>query len=318
MTQQFLRACSLIVGNASGQGLDLSTLRIDFTVTHATVQTPKVLSARISNVSRATAGTVQQEFTRVILSAGYQGALGKLFDGQIRQTRFGRENPTDTYLDIIAADGDQAYSQGFISQTLAAGWTAGDVAREIASSASGLGLTMGTPPPDTGQAGIRPKVMFGPIRDHARVLATSTGTSWGISDGALNFAELDVAAHPSQQAAVLSPSTGLIGIPRQTIDGLEATCLLNPQITAGSYVKIDTALIAQAQVETGYGGVNGGNLVGSGSQQSVAGLSPSGVYRVVFVDHYGDTRGDSWYSTLSCYADDGNAVQSNANLTAVP
>ena len=177
---------------------------------------------------------------------------------------------------------------------------------------------MGTPPPDTGQTGIRPKVMFGPIRDHARVLATSTGTSWGISDGALNFTALDVAAKPSQQAVVLSPATGLIGIPRQTIEGVEATCLLNPQISAGSTVKIDTALIAQAQVETGYGGGNGGNLAGTGSQQSVAGLSPSSTYRVVYVDHYGDTRGNPWYSTFSCFADDGDAKMSDANRVAVP
>ena len=318
MTQQFLRACSLIVGNASGQGLDLSTLRIDFTVTHASVQTPKTLFARISNVSRATAATVQREFTRVVLSAGYQGAPGKLFEGEIRQIRFGRENPTDTYLDIIAADGDQAYSQGFISQTLAAGWTAGDVAREVVSATSGLGLKMGTPPPATGQAGIRPKVMFGPIRDHCRVLAASTGTSWGISDGELNFAALNVAAAPSQQEVVLSPSTGLIGIPRQTIDGVEATCLLNPQIKAGSYVRIDTALIAQAQVETGYGAVAGGNLVATGNQQKVVGLSPSGVYRVLQVDHTGDTRGDSWYSTMFCFADDGNAKLSDEHKLAVP
>lgn len=314
-----------MVGAASGQGLDLSTLRIQFTVSHASVQTPKTLVARISNVSRTTAATVQKEFTRVILSAGYEGSLGKLFDGQIRQIKFGRESPTDTYLDIIAADGDQAYSQGFINQVLAPGYTAADVHREIVSAASGLGLTAGTPPP-ANQAGIRPKVMFGPTRDHCRVLAASTGTSVSISDSALNFALLDAARNPSRQAVTLSPTTGLIGIPKQTLDGVEATCLLNAQIMADSYVTIDSntnaskgpSTVAQASVETSYANINAGNLTGTGSQQTVAGLSPSGTYRVVFVDHVGDTRGDPWYSTMSCFADDGNAVQGNANLTAVP
>lgn len=51
MTQQYLRACSLIVGNVAGQSLDLSTLRIEFTVTHASIRTPKTLFGRISNVS---------------------------------------------------------------------------------------------------------------------------------------------------------------------------------------------------------------------------------------------------------------------------
>ena len=189
--------------------------------------------------------------------------------------------------------------------------------REIGSAASGLGLTAGTPPPGI-QAGIRPKVMFGPIRDHCRVLAASTGTSFTISDGTLNFAALDAAQTSSQQAVVLNPQSGLIGIPRQTIDGVEATCLLNPQIRANSYVQIATNLITAAQVDPVGTGTNGGNLTRTGSNQSVAGLSPTGTYRVVFVDHTGDTRGDPWYSTVSCFADDGGAKMSQAGLTAVP
>ncbi len=316
---QFIRAASLIVGNASGQGLDLSQLRLQFNVRHASVQTPKVLEARIYNVSRQTAASVQKEYTRVILSAGYQGNIGKLFDGQIRQIRFGRENPTDTYLEIIAADGDQAYSQGLISQTLAAGHGASDVYRELVNAGSGYGLTTGTPPPNSGSA-VRPKVMFGPIRDHARVLATSTGTSFQITDGALNYALLQTAQGQSTQvqAVVLSPSTGLIGIPKQTIDGVEATCLLNSRLKPDGYVTIDTGLINQKQVEVSYSAVQGGNLVDNGSQSNVAGISPSGTYRIVYVDHIGDTRASDWYSTVACYADDGNAKMSDANRTAVP
>jgi hypothetical protein len=320
-TRQYLRSASLIVGDASGNGLDLSALRLVFTVRHSSVQTPRTLEARISNVSKATAGTVQKEFTRVILSCGYNGALAKLFDGQIRQIKFGRESPTDTYLDIIAADGDQAYSTGFINQTLAAGWKAPDIQSQIVAATSGLGLTAGTPPPDTA-AGVRPKVMFGPIRDHCRILARSTGTSWSIEDGALNFAPLNQpsgASTQSQNAIVLSPSTGLIGIPKQTLDGVEATCLLNPRIKADRYVKIDSSLIAAATVSTDYQAVkNNPNQVENGSSGYIKGLSPSGTYRVVYVDHIGDTRGNDWFSTIVGFADDGNAKMGQAGVTAVP
>ena len=315
MTQQYLRAVSLVVGTAGGSGLDLSALRVEFTVTHPSVQTPKLLVARVSNVAKSTAATVHAEFTRVSLSAGYQGAIGLLFQGAIRQTKYGRSSPTDTYLDIIAADGDKAYSTGFVNQVLAAGWTAADVFREIVTAGAPLGLTAGTPPPVTVR-GIRPKVLFGPIRDICRNLAASTGTSWSITDGALNFTPLQVAAVPSQQAIVLSPSTGLIGIPHQTIDGVEATCLLNPQIKAGSYVTIDKSLIAAAQVDVSYSAMQGGNLSPDG--KSVIGVSPTGTYYVDYVEHFGDTRGGPWYSVISCHAADANAVQGNAKLTAVP
>ncbi|MCH4090718.1 hypothetical protein [Acetobacter sp.] len=45
MTQQFIRAFSLVVGDASGSGLDLATLRVTFNITHGTTETPRILSA---------------------------------------------------------------------------------------------------------------------------------------------------------------------------------------------------------------------------------------------------------------------------------
>lgn len=319
MTQQFLRAASLVLGNSQGQGLDLSTLRLDFTISHSTVQTPRTAMIRVTNVSKNTAAKVQKEFTQVSLSAGYKGAIGLLFQGEIRQFRYGRENPTDTYLDIIAADGDQVYSQGFISQVIDTGYTSTDVFREIVAAGATQGLTMGDAPPSNGQAGIRPKVIWGPIRDHCRVLGTSTGSSWSITDGRLNYATLQVALAPTQQAIVLTPSTGLIGIPKQTIDGIEATCLLNPKIKAGSYVLIDRQYITAAPVSTdAKANLANPNQTERGSNSYIAGLSPTGTYRVVYVDHYGDTRGDPWYSVMSCFADDGGAKQLGAGLVAVP
>ena len=317
MTQQYIRAISLVVGTTGGAGLDLSALRVTFSVQNATAQTPKSLIARIYNLSKETAATVQREFTRVILSAGYQDAPGVLFNGQIRQTKLGRESATDTFLEITAADGDEVYSTGIISQTLAAGATSVDVFREIVSAGGPLGLTAGTPPPATIKS-IRPIVLHGAIRDLCRTLAASTGTSWSITDGALNFTPLRPVSTAPQQAVVLSPSTGLIGIPNQTIDGIEGTCLLNAQIKIDGYVKLDGSLINAGSVDRNVMGTSGGNLVGTGSNQSVAGLSPSGTYRVVFVEHEGDTRVDAWYTTFIGFADDGNAKAGNAALTAVP
>ena len=57
-------------------------------------------------------------------------------------------------------------------------------------------------------------------------------------------------------------------------------------------MKIDTSLVRQASINTDVTNASAGSLMGTGNQQSIARLSPSGTYRFVYVDHYGDTRGD--------------------------
>jgi hypothetical protein len=110
MSELFGRKCSLIVGDTAGNGLELSALRVTFTVNKADNQSPAHAIIRVYNLSDDTARTVQKEFTRVALQAGYEGDYGLIFSGTVSQVRKGRENPTDTFLEIVATDGDEAYN----------------------------------------------------------------------------------------------------------------------------------------------------------------------------------------------------------------
>ena len=121
MTQQWIRRVSLIVGDATGKGLDLSELHVSFRTFSATTQSPKRSTIRVYNVKDATARTIQNEFTQVFLQAGYGDNFGLIFSGAIKQARKGRENATDTFIDLIAADGDEAYNWSVANTTLAAG-----------------------------------------------------------------------------------------------------------------------------------------------------------------------------------------------------
>lgn len=332
-TQQFIRACSLVVGSTGGQGLDLSTLRIQFHVEHAVAgQTPKMLAARIYNVSPQTAARVDREFTRVFLSAGYDGNADVIFDGTIRQTRYGRTNPVDTFLDIYATCNDAASTFAVSSQVLAAGWQHADVqaaavqhmndaeAKYVAADAVGVqaGLM-----PDIPGSGCRPKILYGMTRDVCRTTAESTGSYYNIQDDKLHFvseADMRKKASDDETAIVLSPDTGLVGIPVQTQDGIQVTALINPRIQIGSLLKLESQQILGAQADLSYAGLNGGNLVSSGasdeSRLSVLGISPTGTYRVACVDFEGDTRGDPWYATAVCLAVDVSTVQTAKTLLA--
>jgi hypothetical protein len=64
---------------------------------------------------------------QVILKAGYQQNFGELFRGQIYQMRVGKESNVDSYLDLFAADGDEAHGWATARQSLSAGYTAQDI-----------------------------------------------------------------------------------------------------------------------------------------------------------------------------------------------
>ncbi|MGH8431847.1 MAG: phage protein, partial [Solimonas sp.] len=125
-TPQFGRKASLIVGLDSGDAIDLSELRVVFSIRRGDLQTPNSGRFRVFNLAPDTARRVQKEFTRVVFQGGYEGNFGILFDGTIKQVRRGRASQTDTYLDITAADGDSAYNFAVVNTTLAAGSTPAD------------------------------------------------------------------------------------------------------------------------------------------------------------------------------------------------
>lgn len=302
---QYKRACSLIVGDAAGNGLDLSSLRVTFTVNKADVQTPANAVIRVYNPSPETARQVQQEFTRVALQAGYQGNIGLIFRGTVSQARYGRENPTDTFLEIVAQDGDEAYNFATMNTTLAAGWKQDTMHGAVLQALDPYGVVEGHTPELTGNPMPRAKVCYGMARDYMRTLAESCGASWHIADGALNVIPTEETL--PGEAVVLTSETGLIGMPQQTLNGIAVRSLLNPRIRHGGEIRIDNASVQLAQASVAYGALN-----------FFPSLDADGAYKVYSIAMHGDTRGQAWYSDIICAAVDGTAPITGPAITASP
>lgn len=292
MTRQYLRAATLIVSTVGGEGLDLSDLRIQFKVAQADIQTPNSAQVRVWNLSAATSQRIQKEFTRVTLQAGYGDNAYVIFDGTIVQLRRGRANATDTYLDISAADGDEAYNFGIIVTSLAAGSRPEDQYKAATAAFEKYGVTAGEIPTDGlgGEALPRGKVMFGMARDWMRQLADNTLTTWSIQDGKVNM--VSFGGHLPGEAVVLNSQSGMIGIPEQTVGGINVRCLLNPRLRYSGRVQINEGDINRAEVSL---------AVGSPTVY-LPRIVEDGFYRIVVVNHTGDTRGNDWYSDLICVA----------------
>jgi hypothetical protein len=304
MALQWKRKFSLVLGDAAGEGLDLSEFHCKFQTHRADTQTPGWLTVRIYNLSESTRLQIQQEYTNVFLQAGYEGNFGLIFKGKIRQKRAGRESPVDTFLDLLAQDGDTAYNYSVVNKTLAAGWKSRDVVDSIVESMKQYDVVEGYTPEFAAYANPRGKVMFGMARDTMRDLADTAGASWCIHEGKLTITPLN-APQPGE-AFVLNAMTGLIGLPVQTIEGINVRCLLNPNIKFGGQVVLDNESIQDAQLSVAYSAIN-----------QFPGKDDDGFYKVYSVQHVGDTRGQSWYSDLITVAVDGTKPLSGPFLNAV-
>ncbi len=289
MTQQFLRKASLVIG-AGSQALDLSSLHFTFNVTAAVIDTPTTAYVRIYNLSKSTARTVTTEGTQLLLSAGYARGFNTIFNGQITQARIGRENGTDTYLDITAADGDYVYNFGAVNFSMNAG---SDVIGRLGQIATAAGVRLGTvQAPTNGAKLARGAVFFGLARDELREQCSTIGANWSISEG-----RLDVVAEGGYKPGdipVITSATGMIGVPEQTEIGISVRCLLNPNLKQNMRVQLDNASIQQYQMQT--------NIDAQAQGAFVPSLSADGIYKVLYVNHHGDTRGQDWYSDFVAYS----------------
>lgn len=293
---QYIRRCNLTVSGVSGDGLDLSSLRIVFKVKKSDAQTPNTAEIRVYNLAPNTAKQIRDEFKRVVLQAGYESNYGVIFDGNIKQVRIGRESGTDTYIDIAAGDGDDAYNYAVVNSTLAAGAKQSDQINAAAGSMTSKGVGKGYIAETGGAKLPRGKVMYGMARDYLRQSAEASDTTWSVQDGKLQFVPL-TSVLPNQ-AVLLTSKTGLVGTPEQTNDGISAKCLLNPMLKIGVRVKIDEEDVAKAKLP---------DTSKDSSANKPADISKDGIYRLLTVEHSGDTRGNDWYSDLVCLDVDATA-----------
>ena len=286
MTRQWIRQCNLAVGG--GSATDFSELRIRFEVRQATTQAPGHANITITNPAKATANRIK-EYDHVVLQAGYPGSLATIFEGEVVQKRYGRENPTDTYLHLLAKEGSKAYSYAVMSKTLAKGHTFRDQVNACLEALAPYGITAGYIA-DLGSVKMpRGRALFGMVREQLRAICQSTGTWWRITGTKLEIIKPEEGRPGS--VVVLNSRTGLIGMPAQTFNGIEARCLLNPQIKPGTLVKIDEASIQRQTISPNYSAGATNNLIPS--------IDADGIYQVYEVIHHGDTRGTDWYSDIT-------------------
>lgn len=309
--KQYLRRCSLLltaptIGNNPsafvpvGKALDLSAMHIKFETSQQDEESPNNATITVYNLSDDTAKRIQKEFSHVVLQAGYGSNFGVIFEGVMKQFRLGREDNKNTYLKILAADGDMAYNWAVVRKTLAAGSSFADRVNAAIESMAPYGVAAGQLIyPDTGGTLPRGKVLFGYAKAAVRANAQTMGATWSIQNGRVNI--IPLTGYLPGEAVILNARTGLVGRPEQTQDGIKARCLLNPRIVIGGSVRIDNKSINQT-LQHRDSVIPGGQLPFNqwAGIQTPASIAADGLYRVYVAEHKGDNRGQEFYTEITC------------------
>lgn len=263
--KQFGRRYRLDVGNAH-EGVSIEHLRVAFDISKTIDSTPNPAKIQIWNLNRSHMNQLLDgRFDRAKLWVGYQeSALRVLYAGDIVKPRVRRDG-LDFILELECGDGHVDHQTARVSASLAAGTTDSDVLRVAAAtmSRSATGVL------DVSRDGALPRgrVLASNTRDVLTTLGVNQGADWSVQDGELLF--LPAGKVLAGSTVLLSQETGMINAPEQTDNGLELTCLLNPELAIGGLVRVKSIIEFF-----------------------------NGDYKVVNLLHAGDALGGDWLSKI--------------------
>ena len=82
-TTPFIRVCQVIVGNAN-EAISLGDLRVNFEIKKSRITYPNLAKIQIWNLADNTRNKIRDEFTIVLVNAGYRNNISLVFTGDIK------------------------------------------------------------------------------------------------------------------------------------------------------------------------------------------------------------------------------------------
>lgn len=288
--KQFLRKVRL---TASGNGGSLTInaggvlqheLKIGFDVSKGLSGSANTAKIRIWNLSEGHRNAVGKELDDITLEAGYMppdggNNVGVIFKGQMRDVEHIRDRE-DIITEISCGDGDKAFRKATISKSFPAGTRVDDVVDELYKQLEKEGVKRGeTKFPDDMPPFKRPYATCGSCTRELDRLGQGRGFYWSVQNGAFEVIPGDGYIGG---VVLITPQTGMVGVPTITDNGVKVRALLNPEIRPNRRVMIKSEVLEM-------------NAEG-------------GVYRVGNVDFNGDNRDGSFEVSIQAESIKGGKV----------
>lgn len=281
MSLQYKRNYELTIIPIEGDATVITDLKIQFEITKSVLSNPNLAKISIYNVSEKTLAKLEKRYTKVILNVGYGADLKLLFKGDIRNVYRSIEE-TESIATVYAGDGERDFQNTRFNKTYSPNVPVSQVVDELVGSFQNTakGIVNSLP---SGNTKLRGQTLSGSTKDILDNLAKEFGFDWSIQDNEVIVNNKNTALR-SDEAVLISASTGMINSPTITEIGADVVTQLNTKLLPNFAFKIVSA--------------------GQSSQipnvftQSQSRTRAEGLYRVQEVTFRGDNRNGEWVSEV--------------------
>lgn len=289
MTKYFGRQYELAIRNSAGgvrvfdgkPTSENSPLQIQFSVDQTPSSRRAYAEITIYGMNRKSRESVYEQFAQVTLKAGYQGALGTIFEGNIENIEIGRSGP-DTFVKLFCQSAAGAFAGVDFSRAFGENTPQREIIESVAS-------TFGLPVRFIGDFDRLPRALKGRTLDGpSQFLMDQLARSFAFDWFALNGEMLIVKQGAGFTAPPYryKPTNGLIGTPEITEIGVDIEVLLNPFIRPYDRYIVES--------ETGQLTFNAIYY----RRREFPRTNGEGTNRVISLIHEGDFYGDTWTTRL--------------------
>lgn len=238
----------------------------------------------IYGLARGTESKVFKRFTNVALRAGYENNIDFIFRGQIQNVLRERAGP-DRITRVIARGGAQPLTEASIARSLGAGSVLLDILKACSAS---LGFPLVIDGDDFQQRYARGYSMNGDPKTVLNDLAKSWDFNWIIENNRVVI--VSGKSHRGSNIHQISALTGMVASPEITgggdvETGVDVAVRMNPALKVGE----------RFQVKSEYPRANFSNVYFSNIPKTLG----EGIYKIVRLEHAGDSFGDEWDTRIS-------------------
>ena len=202
--------------------MDVSLLRCVFKTSYALGTAVQVGTLIVYNMNIETEKAAITEGFQISVEGGYeQGQYGEIYTGDIIQVIRNREDGVDYRLEILAVRASRPFDVNHVRTTIAAQSTPRERVEAVCKNADEK-IQVGTISENLPEIPLpRGKVIFGTPGKYLRDIALANNARFGLNEEGKAELVLFNDEIPKGKVLDLKPTTGLVGTPRYTDNGIQ-------------------------------------------------------------------------------------------------